>query len=307
MRTVVVINVHSRNGRELHEQVIKNLEKNDKFNIVKIILIKKIKKLDQYLSELKNTKNIECVVIGSGDGTIVAVFNALKNRKNLKYILLPLGTSNTFVKSLGLPGSYKTIRKQLNSYKPFSIPLGNIDGVLFGNIAGIGIPAKVSQETDNKLKKIFGPLAYVIKGFQILKNHDPIFCNVTYGKKGLSFYTHYLLIANGPYHGPLPLKKDLSVADRHLVLVAFGVTSDKSSHLKSIFKFLMNRHQNDDNIKIIPLKEAKLNTIPMQQIEADGEIIGNTPARISIKSRAVKVFLPKKPPSHSSKKRKARS
>lgn len=307
MRTVLIINTHSRQGSDLADKVINDFEKSDKYDIIKVILIEKIKKLDSYLSELKNTRNIDCVVVGSGDGTIVAVFNTLKRRPNIKYMLLPLGTSNTFVRSLGLPSSYGKIRKEFENYRVKSTPLGSINGVLFANIAGLGVPAHVSSDTSNKLKKYLGPLAYVVKGLSIFSSHKAIFCNITGDKINESFYTHYLLIANGPYHGPFPLHKDMSVFDKKLVLVAFGASSNKTSHIRGFIKFVFGKHEQDQDVKLVPFTNASLTTIPSQKIEADGEIIGTTPANIKLEKSAVKVFLPKKSAAPKRKKSKTRS
>ena len=138
MRTVLFINAHSRQARKRADDVIENLKDIKKFNIIDVIVVEHLEQIDDYLARLAKIKRLQCVIVGSGDGTIVAVLNALKNRKKIVFGFLPLGTSNTFVRSIGLPlnadDALDVIRKQ--KIRPAS--LGSVNDIIFANIAGVG-------------------------------------------------------------------------------------------------------------------------------------------------------------------------
>lgn len=290
MRTVLFINAHSRHGDRQSKHVIKIFKDDPDFDVVSVIIVEELKKLREYLAELRAIKNLECVIVGSGDGTIVAVLNALRNRKNIVYGFLPLGTSNTFVRSLGLPATYKKAMAIIGLQTIKSVTLGSINGVLFPNIAGIGVPSRVADNLTNRMKRYLGPFAYVVSGLRELVRHDAFLCSIYFDGKIEQFYTHHLLIANGKYHGHLPIGKAASLRKNQLVIVAFGITSSRWHYLKSMLGFGFHRHERDQNVRSFPITKAYLTTKPGRRIEADGELISKTPATILVIERAIKVF-----------------
>jgi YegS/Rv2252/BmrU family lipid kinase len=233
--------------------------------------------------------------VGSGDGTIVAVLNALHDRK-ITYGFLPLGTSNTFVRSLGLPLTYPLARRVILRQQARPASLGAINGKLFANIAGIGIPTEVTKTTTNKIKKILGPFAYVVNGVKALIGSQAIYCHVVNDDINEHFYTHYLLFANGRYHGNLPLGKEVSAYNDKLVLMAFGVSQKRRHNAEALVRLFFRRYKKAPQVRTIPFERLYITTKPKQRIEADGEIMSQTPATIEIKKNAINVFAkPLKP------------
>lgn len=259
------------------------------FDMVEIIVVRNLKQLDYHLDVLKAIPHLDCVIVGSGDGTIVAVLEALKDRQ-LTYGFLPLGTSNTFVRSLGLPLSYPLARRLILKRNTRPASIGAINGKIFANIAGIGIPVTVTENTTNKIKKFLGPLAYIFHGIKALVGHQAIFCHIVNDEINQSFYTHYLLFANGKYHGKLSLGKEVSAYNDKLVLIAVGVSQNRRHFAVGIINFLVRRHRKDPRIKMIPFERLFVTTRPGRSIEADGEIISTTPATIEILKDAITVF-----------------
>src|SRR5574338_669941 len=104
MHTVVFINSHSRQAAKHVAAIRRYFQRaNQPFEILDFVVIDELDKLDESLEKLTRTKNLQAVIVGSGDGTIVAVLNALKHRPDIVYGFLPLGTSNTFARSLNIP------------------------------------------------------------------------------------------------------------------------------------------------------------------------------------------------------------
>lgn len=295
MKTAIVLNTHSRQAGKLAEQVTKLLKKqlND-HEIVKVIIIKNLDKLDKHLDELSRIKNLECVIVGSGDGTLVAVLNKLKNRKNLVYGFLPLGTSNTFVRSLGISADYKKAIKNINNGHTSKVSLGEVNGHLFANMAGVGLPVRVSENISNTTKKYLGPIAYILSGLSNLMFHQAFSCDIKADGKNIQFRTHHLLIANAPYHGDLPVSKKASAYNNQLVIVSFGTGKSRLKYTKSMLRFGLQNHTKDPDTKIIPFKKATIKTKPIRKVEIDGEVVTKTPAKLLIRPKAITVFTPKK-------------
>jgi diacylglycerol kinase (ATP) len=291
MRTVLFINTHSRQARKLSNEVIHALSaKKSGFDIVDVIIVKSLEDLDSDLKKLKFIDKLECVIVGSGDGTIVAILNALKGRKKITYGFLPLGTSNTFVRSLGLPPKAADAIDIISKKRTRLVSLGAVNGVLFANIAGVGLPVRVVRNLTDRMKKYLGPFAYLVSGAKELIGHSAIQCTIIEGRKRESFYTHHLLIANGKYHGHLPIAADASLFKNQLVVVAFGVSQSRWHYIKSMVRFGLGTHESDPHVRLIPIKKARLLTSPNRRIEADGEMISSTPAEIKIIKNAIRVF-----------------
>lgn len=274
-----------------------------RLDVVEVIIVTNLRKLDHHLTVLKSVPKLQAVIVGGGDGTIVSVINALKGR-DVVFGLLPLGTSNTFIKSLGLPMQYNLARRLIMKGQPRQASLGAVNGVMFANIAGMGIPSLVTTDTSNQLKKILGPVAYVVRGVKAVVKHEAFYCHVTNDEVNEGFYTHYLLLANGKYHGPLSLGREVSAYNDQLVLVAFGASDKRWHSIISLISAYLGLHNVDKRIKRIPFKRLNITTMPGQKIEADGEIISRTPATVEILKDSIKVFAKAQPPKRIAKARR---
>lgn len=290
MRTVVFINTHSRQGAANVDAVRAFFErKHSPFKLLDFIVVENLKDFDACIKKLKQHTTVECVIVGSGDGTIVTILNALKDRKELTYGFLPLGTSNTFVKSLGLPSRVEEVLELLPKGHVNSASLGSINGKLFANIADIGVPTKVAENVTNKEKKYLGPVAYVTSGIREMLRHDAIWCELEINGKRETFYTHQVLIANGKYRGPIAISKKTSAFSDTLTL-GYSASISRWTYAKDMLAFLTGKKSQRPSLVLKPIESAVLLTKPVQNIQADGEVIGKTPAKIKIIKNAIQVI-----------------
>jgi YegS/Rv2252/BmrU family lipid kinase len=290
MRTVVFINAHSRQARQ-HVKAVRKFfaQKDSPFELLDFIVVEKLDDFDARIAKLKSYKKAECVIVGSGDGTIVAVLNALKGR-DVVYGFVPLGTSNDFVWSLGLPADFKKTLRAISARHVQSVTLGSINDILFANVAGVGIATNVvNRLSDNRLKRYLGPLAYLVSGLQELFRHDAVWFDVTADGKSISFYTHNLLISNGKYHGHIPVH-ELSSLEHDNLMISATPGRSRLEWLRSSLRFLFRRPKKRKNILAFPVREAHIATSPVREIQADGEVIGKTPADIRVIKDAIRVF-----------------
>lgn len=289
MKTALLINSLSRQAGKHTDQVIHAVQKLPNIKLTEVLIINEPRDVDVCLGRLAAIPNLKCVIVASGDGTIIAALNALKSRK-ITYGFLPLGTSNTFARSLGLPKDYKKVLQIIGQGHTRPVSLGMIKGTIFANIAGIGVPARVSAHISNRTKRYLGPLAYTLSGIWHLLRHKAFYCEIEIGGRTEAFYTHHLLIANGTYHGSLPVSPDASAFNDKLMVVAFGTTKSRWRYALSMLRFGLRKHESDPATRIFPVTKAKLTTTPRRTIEVDAELIGKTPATIQVKKHAINVF-----------------
>lgn len=111
---------------------------------------------------------IDCIVAGGGDGTINEVFAAAYAAglpAECSLGVLPLGTANDFAHSTGVPVQDLTAALQLAaSVAPRPIDVGLVNDKPFFNVVSGGFGSRVTVETDPRLKRRLGGLAYAITG-----------------------------------------------------------------------------------------------------------------------------------------------
>lgn len=123
-------------------------------------------------------QNCSLILVAGGDGTLRSVLEAVANQ-NVSIGIIPRGTGNVLARNLGIPlGSVsKAVHLALEG-KDKAIDLGKVsmtfahngseESHVFGVMAGIGLDAKIFMNTDARLKKRIGWVAYIDGGLRSL-------------------------------------------------------------------------------------------------------------------------------------------
>ncbi|MDB5186423.1 MAG: diacylglycerol kinase [Candidatus Saccharibacteria bacterium] len=294
MRTAVFINAHSRQAKKNLTVVREYFDRSDcPFEVIDFIVVKRLGKLDNYIDRLTAHTDIECVIVGSGDGTITAVFNALRERKDIIYGFLPLGTGNVFVRSLGLPTDVQEVLGILEQQYCKDITLGEVNDTLFGNMAAIGMSARIAANISDRTKLVLGQGAYLASGIKELLRHRAFTCEIDHDGKHTEIRTHHLIIANGSQVGSVVIGKQASLYKDQLLLVSLGEES-RIDYLKSLLRLARGKIEEHETAELIPFTHAQITTYPVRNIEIDGEVMGKTPLVSHAHPKAVKVIVPEK-------------
>ncbi len=128
----------------------------------------------------------DAILVAGGDGTLWQMLNvAQRHDCHLPLGLLPMGTCNDTVRSLGLPADfYKCLDYYIDCIhagQSFAIDLGRItarqdtspEQIYFLNSVAGGVFVDVSHKTKPELKKVFGPLAYYFSAIGSLADMRP--------------------------------------------------------------------------------------------------------------------------------------
>lgn len=171
----------------------------------------------------------ELVVVAGGDGTMNEVLQGVcranarrkPGEKHTALAVLPLGTMNVFSLELKLPG--KDIAgcwRRITTGTRSEIDLWTANDHYFVQLGGIGLDARIVQETSWEQKKKYGPLSYVMSAVNVLMRPAPALSVQIDGKAPL--LGTVVLIGNGKhYGGPFPLFRDASNTDGKLDLIIF--------------------------------------------------------------------------------------
>lgn len=283
----LLINVASRRGRESSDDIIRAC-KNNGIQLTKITRLAQPQRLKSVLKKIVARKP-RLLIVGSGDGTVSDVVDELAHTE-IELGIVPLGTTNNFARSLGLPLSIDEAVKHIAVSNPKKIDLGLLNGDYFANVAGVGISADIAATILNSLKKRYGRAAYVIHGFKVLMRHKPFRATITdkNGKLALNIRTHQLIVANGKYHAGTEIAMDTAVDSSELVIFKLGGTS-RLSLIWHMIDFYVGRRSSVTHTSYLIAKDITIKTNRTVSIELDGEVKERTPAEVKVKASVLRV------------------
>jgi diacylglycerol kinase family enzyme len=154
-----------------------------------------------------------------GDGTVSAVA-ALFAYKDVVFGLLPLGTANSFARTLSIPLSVKGAVDVIADGEVVDIDLGKVNDDYFAITADLGLAPLVASATPYRLKRYLGSAGYLLIGDAKFLSHKPLQCTLT--EEGIDLRvdaTLDVLIAKGQYFGGTPVIEEAAVESRDLVIL----------------------------------------------------------------------------------------
>ena len=233
------------------------------------------------------------IVAAGGDGTINEVVNGiapLKHRPKLG--IIPAGT-NDYARALKIPredpiGAAKVIAKG----QTIKMDIGEAGKNWFVNIAAGGLLTELTYGVPSQVKSLFGYLAYLVKGAELLPQIKPIKMHLEYdggtydGKASMFFLA--LTNSVGGFEQIVP---DASLDDGKFTLIVV-----KTSNLIEILQLITmvlngGKHVNDP--RILYVKTSKLVAKPVDEkmmINVDGEYGGDAPMTFKNHRQHLEIF-----------------
>lgn len=124
----------------------------------------------------------DLVVAAGGDGTINEVVNGIAPlKKRPKMAIIPGGTTNDYARALKIPrDNPKAAAEVILKKQTIKMDIGKTPESYFINIAAGGHLTELTYEVPSELKSIFGYLAYLAKGAELLPRIKPIKMRLVY-------------------------------------------------------------------------------------------------------------------------------
>ncbi len=248
---------------------------------------------DEELPKLVREMGFESIIASGGDGTINFVVNMMmRNNLNIPMGIIPSGTCNDLAHSLGLPHTLKDCIDIILGGRTKSIDAGLINNrqYFLSTCAG-GIFVNVSFNTNQELKRNFGPFAYYLKALTEVTNIKPFYLKVTTDEEVVEENVLLFLVINGKHGGGfsnLIKQADLSDGIMDIVLIK------NCQHLDMVslfFKVLSSASLEDKNVKLLRSRRCRLESDTKITLSVDGEKGPCLPVDIKFINRAVDVFV----------------
>lgn len=242
-----------------------------------------------------HTDSGDAVFVLGGDGTVMEVVGALAH-SNVPVGVLPGGTGNLVAGMLGIPSNVGRAVKALLAGRERAIDLGQLPGGrYFAFAAGIGVDVAMVERTTTERKRALGMLSYAITATRAAFNLDLIDVTVdvdgvpTRGRVVMAMVANAGSILGGRFSvGP-----DVRPDDGALDLCLFR--PEDTADVVSIFWRLLRRDfRAHPHMQFVRGKAFRISTDPPVAVQADGEIVGQTPIEIVVAPRAITVLVPDK-------------
>lgn len=285
---VLIVNTYSRRGEKLFFRALDALQKNG-IIVTASYPVRHPDRLPEIVNEAIRRRG-DLVVVGGGDGTISSIVDYFAHQ-DVVFGLLPLGTGNSFARSLGIPLTLEEAIKVIVKGKVAEVDLGKVNDDYFANVISIGFPAEVARNTPNWLKKITGPLAYGIVGIKYFFTSKMFDCQLSSNNQTYKIKTHHIIVANGSVYGITPIGLKTDVDNRQLLVLTMNMVN-RWQLLKFWISFLAGNHHKLPNLKYFLTSDVTINTDPRRYIDIDGESVAQTPARITVDPGALKIMVP---------------
>ena len=285
---VLLLNVRSRKAALLHRQVRSMFERRGFAVLAEHLVHDPAGELSSLVPRILATRPA-LLVVGGGDGTVATVVDHLAHTDTvLGY--LPLGTTNNFGRSLGLPLRPEAAVDVITRGKVADVDLGRVDGDYFANLVSIGLSAAVAGQTPPGLKRRLGRLAYAATGARALVSHRPFVAEVSSGGMTWRVRAHQLNIANGRMHAGTAIARDASLDDQLLVAYALGGGS-RLSTVRAAAHQALTPWQPIERKGYLVGTDLRVSTDRPMTVDVDGEVSGTTPISVRVSGEALLIVV----------------
>ncbi len=237
-------------------------------------------------------KKPDLVILGGGDGTISGLVDMLVG-KNVILGVLPLGTANSFARSLGLPLDIAGAVRVLSEGTPRRIDLGMIDGDYYANCAAMGISPQIAESVPHLLKKVAGRVGYLSWAvLQFFRFHSFTLV-VGDGPDAARIKAVEVRISNGPFHGGTDVVEGAEIDSGEIVVQAVKGPF-KRNLVKNWAASFVGHDARREHTTSFRGTSIRIDTVPTAMpISIDGEVLAHTPVTARIAAGVIEVMVPR--------------
>lgn len=286
-RALLIVNAKSRSGAAQCDLAIERLKDRG----IEPVHLECGRREDLSPLIAEHAKEADCAIVGGGDGTInAAAFGVIE--AGLPLGILPLGTANDLARTLGIPFDLDGAAQVIADGLTRRIDLGIVNGEPFFNVASLGLSAELAQKLTRDIKRRWGRLGYAMVAFKVLLQAKPFRATISSEDESVRVRTLQIAVGNGRFYGGgNAVEKDAAIDDQHLDL--YSLELERAWKLALMARsFRHGQHSAWGEVRAVRAKEFDIRTRKPRPINADGEIVTQTPAHFSIRPAAVTVFAP---------------
>ncbi|SIO42995.1 lipid kinase, YegS/Rv2252/BmrU family [Singulisphaera sp. GP187] len=246
--------------------------------------------------EAAEQEGYDLIVAGGGDGTVSAVANGLVGSETPLGIL-PLGTANVLARELGIPIDLKGACQLLaGAHTVTAIDAMKVEDQCYFTQVGVGIDAMMIRDTDRESKRRFGRTAYLWTAFTRLLGFQPRRFLIESDGQSVRSRASQVVVANSGILGQPPFRWGPDIRpDDGRVDVCIVRARSFWNYVTLSWHVVLGQHKQDANVRYLTAQQHVViaTTKRPLPVQADGEIIGETPVTVTVVPHALHVIVPR--------------
>ena len=239
-------------------------------------------------------RGFDLVAAAGGDGTVSAAASGLVGSE-IPLGIIPLGTANVLARELGIPVDLEGACQLLAGTHSFQ----HVDAMRVGEQhyftqVGVGIDALMIRDTTREAKRRFGRVAYLWTASLRLVGFQPRRFYLAIDGRKCRHRASQVLVANGGILGQPPFRwgPDIRPDDGRLDVCIIRARN-LLDYVRIAWHFVLGQHKKSPNVRYLACeRDVFIDTKRPLPVQADGEIIGETPVRVFAAPRAIRVVVP---------------
>ena len=239
----------------------------------------------------------ELVVAARGDGTVAGVADGLVGTETPLGIL-PLGTANVLARELGVPVDLDAACALLaGPHRTARLDAMEVGGRRYFTQVGVGLDALMIRDTPTEHKRRYGRVAYLWTAATRLLGLQPRHFLLQVDGRAVRVRASQVLVANSGTLGQPPLRwgPDIRPDDGRLDVCIIRART-AWHYLRLAWNVAWGRHKADPRLLyLVAGRSVAIGTRKPLPVQADGEIIGQTPIAVAVVPAAVQVVVPPTP------------
>ena len=233
----------------------------------------------------------DCVIVGGGDGSLRLAAAGIW-ASGLPFGILPLGTANDLARTLGIPADLPAAADVILAGHRRRIDLGTVNGLPFFNVASIGLATDLARALSSDLKKRWGRIGYAIAAARALAGARRFSAQISENDTTTRTRTMQVAVGNGRFYGGgNVVAAHAAIDDGHLDLYSLEMRTVWRLALMLV-SFRSGEHGAWSEVTTLRGTEFEVRTSRPRPVNADGEIVTETPAVFKVHPGAVTVFAP---------------
>ncbi|WP_339263955.1 diacylglycerol kinase family protein [Solibacillus sp. FSL W7-1472] len=232
----------------------------------------------------------DAVILVGGDGTLNEGINGIAEQPHRPVVgVVPLGTVNDFARALDISLDPDEAIALLGG-KTTKADIGKVNDHYFTNVIAIGLLAEAVGDVSVEQKTSLGSLAYLFEGVKAAIQNDSYEMEVTADgqtyKENMMLFICVLTDSVGSFR---QLNEDADKSDG--LLHGFIIKSTSTLQVVGTAKNLLTgNYEDDDNIIKLNAREMHIKATEAFQLNVDGDLISQLPAKISILHNHIEFF-----------------
>jgi diacylglycerol kinase (ATP) len=250
------------------------------------------------IDEMRNTltdlvhKGARRVAVVGGDGTANLAVNVLMTfpiGRRPVLGLLPAGTGSDLLRTFAIPQKLEGAVEHLKGDRTYRIDVGRMEGAwgtrYFVNVAQAGVGAAAAQSAQD-LSRGWGRARYPLAFLARLPRFPAGRVVATFGDRTHEGSALAVIFANGQFFaGGWNVAPRSTVQDGRLDLQI--IDAAKWEAIRLVPKIIRGLHLTDRAVRRYAVAGFTLETEHQWPVEADGELVGNTPVTVAVEPGAL--------------------